>query len=139
MIITDETYSWEGWGGKLKLGSGSCRLRIYDLKKGDEKGLAHLRPIIIVVSDVPESTMSVKSCAGHIATSVTRDYDIDPNRMVWIEYCPSSTYGVRQENTIPERYEAVEFVWHDDKALHPKWRPLNPQLLDIVKELTEET
>ncbi len=139
MIITDETYSWEGWGGKLKLGSGSCRLRIYDLKKGDEKGLAHLRPIIIVVSDVPESTMSVKSCAGHIATSVTRDYDIDPNRMVWIEYCPASTYGVRQENTIPERYEAVEFVWHDDKALHPKWRPLNPQLLDIVKNLTAET
>lgn len=139
MIITDETYSWEGWGGKLKLGSGSCRLRIYDLKKGDEKGLAHLRPIIIVVSDVPESTMSVKSCAGHIATSVTRDYDIDPNRMVWIEYCPASTYGVRQENTIPERYEAVEFVWHDGKALHPKWRPLNPQLLNIVKNLTAET
>jgi hypothetical protein len=68
MVVYDEIYSWQGWGGKLKLGSGSCRLRIYDLERGIAKGLSHLRPIIIIVSDVPQSRMSIKSCAGHIAT-----------------------------------------------------------------------
>jgi len=138
MLIHDDIYSWEGWGGKLKLGSGSCRLRIYDLKKGGAAGLAHLRPIIIVVSDIPESRMSVRSCAGHIATSVTRDFRIDPHRMLWIEHYPTKVYGQDGKHVIPERYDIIEFVWHENKAIHPKWRPLNQQLLEIIKDLMSE-
>lgn len=138
MIIHDDIYSWEGWGGKLKLGSGSCRLRIYDLKKGSAKGLSHLRPIIIIVSDVPKSRMSVKSCAGHIATCVTRDFSIDHNRMLWVEHYPEKTYGAQGKHIIPERYESVEFVWHEDKAINPKWRPLNQTMMDVIRELTSE-
>ena len=73
MLIYDDIYSWEGWGGKLRLASGKCRLRIFDLKKGNKKGLAHLRPIIVIAADVPESRMSVRSCCGHIATCITKD------------------------------------------------------------------
>ena len=36
---------------------------------------------------------------------------------------------------IPERIEAVEFEWHDGKAINPKWRPLNPAMLELVREL----
>ena len=39
MLIYDDIYSWEGWGGMLRLASGKCRLRIFDLKKGNEKRL----------------------------------------------------------------------------------------------------
>ncbi|MCP4346637.1 MAG: hypothetical protein GY795_14065 [Desulfobacterales bacterium] len=138
MLIHDDTYSWEGWGGKLRLGSGSCRLRIYDLKKGSKKGLSYLRPIIIIVSDVQGSRMSVKSCAGHIATCVTKDFNIDPHRMFWVEHYPEKTYGVLGRHTIPERYESVEFVWHEDKAIKPKWRTLNPTMRNVVKQLTED-
>jgi hypothetical protein len=42
-------------------------------------------------------------------------------------------YGANDEYHIPERYDAVDFVWHGDKAMHPKWRTLKPPLLDIVK------
>jgi len=89
MLVHDDMFSWEGWGGRLKLGSGKCRLRIYDLKKDDKKGLMHLRPIIVVVSDVPGS----------------------------------------------EKFDAVEFTWHKDKAIQPKWRTLKPPLLDEIKKL----
>ncbi|WP_207681586.1 hypothetical protein [Desulfonema magnum] len=139
MLIHDDIYSWEGWGRKLRLGSGSCRLRIYDLKKTGAKGLAHLRPIIIVVSDVPESKMSVKGCSSHVATCVTREFNIDPHRMLWVEYYPAKTYGAEGKHFIPEKYDNVEFVWHDDKAIHPKWRPLNPQMQNVLKELMKGT
>ncbi len=138
MLIYDDIYSWEGWGGRLRLASGKCRLRIFDLKKHDKEGLAHLRPIIVIVSDVSESPMSVRSCSGHIATSVTREFNIKPHRMLFIEYYPQTVYGQRQEYMIAEKYDVVEFKWHQDKAIEPKWRTLKPPLLDMIKKLVAE-
>ena len=54
--------------------------------------------------------------------------------MIFVEYAPQSTYGVDGENLIPERFDAVEFTWHGDKALHPRWRALQQPLLDIVRK-----
>jgi len=137
MLIHDDIFSWEGWGGELKLASGRCRLRIFDLRKGDTKGLSHLRPIIVIVSDVSDSGMSIKSCAGHLATTITEDFHIDSARMLFVEYYPPVTYGEDGKNTIPERYEAVEFTWIENKAIQPKWRTLKEPLLRIVGELME--
>lgn len=138
MLVRDIIYSWKGWGGKLRLGSGMCRLRIYDLSKGDSKGIAHLRPIIAVVSDVPESKMSIRSCAGHIATMVSRDFHIDAHRMLWIEHYPVKTYGEKNERVIPESFEAVDFEWHEDNAIKPKWRTLKPPLLDEIANMVKD-
>jgi hypothetical protein len=33
----------------------------------------------------------------------------------------------------------VDFVWHDNKALHPKWKALSQPLLDTVAELVSMT
>ncbi len=138
MLTYDDTYHWKGWGGRMKLGSGRCKLRIFDLSKGSAKGVAHLRPIIVVVSDIPGGRMTIRSCAGHIATNVTKDFSIKPNRMVWIEHYPEKIYGIHGKHLIPEKFETVDFVWHEDKAIKPKWRPLNPNMRDIVKEQMEE-
>ena len=136
MLIYDDIYHWEGWGGKLKLGSGKCRLRIYDLKKGNEgKDLTFLRPIIVLVTDVPDSKMTVRSCASHIATGVVKNFKIDPSRMLWIEYYPMKSYGIKKLHYIPASFEVVEFTWYEDKAIHPKWRTLQPPVLDTVRNL----
>ncbi len=135
MLIYDDIYSWEGWGGRLRLASGKCRLRIFDLKERNKKGLAHLRPIIVIVSDVAESRMSVRSCCGHIATSITKEFNIKPSRMLFIEYYPETVYGEHREHVITEKYDVVEFNWHKDKAIEPKWRTLKPPLLDMIKEM----
>ena len=134
MLIHDDIFSWEGWGGALKLASGRCRLRIFDLRKGEPKGISHLRPIIAIVSDVPESGMSVKSCAGHLATKVVETFHIVHARMLFVEYYPAVSYGEKEEHTILERYEAVEFTWIENKAIQPKWRALKPPILDIVRK-----
>jgi hypothetical protein len=139
MIIHDDIFAWEGWGGKLRLGSGRCRLRIFDLRRKEGEKLAHLRPIIVVVSDVPDSPMSIRSCSGHIATSVTREFAIDPARMIFMEYYQPKTYGENDEHLIPERFEIVEFTWHEGRAFNPKYRALNPPLKDAILPLLRET
>lgn len=143
MLIYDDTYHWKGWGGKFQLGSGRCRLRIYDLRQSQEKGLIHIRPLVVVVNDTPGSQgsqgsqiqMSVRSCASHIATSVVKDFNIDKNRMLYIEYYAGKSYGAKKVHHMPERYEAVEFAWHEENAMHPRWRDLNPPLRDTIKHL----
>ena len=135
MLIYDDTYSWEGWGGALRLASGKCHLQIYDLKDDDRQGLAHLRSIIVIVSDVPDSRMSVRSCCGHIATCVTREFGIKPHRMMFIEYYPQTEYGEKKQHIIEEKYDLVEFKWLDEGAIEPKWRTLKAPLLDAIKAL----
>lgn len=140
MRIHDDIFHWEGWGGIFKLASGRCRLRIYDMSQGKPRGLMLLKPLIVVVSDLPGDpsalkSVSIRSCAGHIATSVTRQFHIDPNRMVFIEYYPPQTYGQQQEHTIAEKFDVVDFQWKDGRALHPRWRPLLPPLLDAVRSM----
>ena len=139
MLIYNDIFAWEGFGGKLRIGAGTCRLKIYDLRGSEKKGLAHLRPFIVVATDIPESRMSVRSCVSHIATSVAKAFKIDPQRMLFLEYYPEATYGRKNEKHIPERYDAVDFQWHGDKALHPKWRSVRPPMLDILRELMCET
>jgi len=137
MLIYDDIYSWEGWGGALRLASGKCRLRIFDLKDKDTSGLAHLRSMIVIASDVPDSRMSVRSCCGHIATSVTKEFNIKPHRMMFIEYYPQSEYGENREHIIEEKYDLVEFTWLDEGAIEPKWRTLKPPLLDTITALVD--
>jgi hypothetical protein len=138
MLIYDDIFSWEGWGGELRLASGECRLRIFNLEKEKANGLAHLRPVIIIVSDVPKSPMSVRSCSGHIATNVTKQFNIEPHRMLFIEYYAQNVYGEHQEHVIPEKYDVVDFTWHEGRAIEPKWRTLKSPLLDVIKQIVEK-
>jgi len=135
MLLYDDIFSWEGWGGKLKLASGKCRLRIFDLSKDTRPGVAYLRPIVVIVSDIADSPMTVRSCAGHIATKVTADFNIDPHRMLYLEYYPASVYGEHGEHRIEEKYDLVDFTWRGGKAIHPRWRPLKPPLLNIIQQM----
>ena len=75
MLIYDDTFFWEGFGGRLKLGSGKCHLKIFDLNKGDLKDIAHLKPIVVVASDLPDSKMTVRSCSSHIISTVVQQFN----------------------------------------------------------------
>ena len=147
MLIHDDIFEWKGFGGLLDLASGRCRLRVFDLTEtqGNGRGkVMPIKPIVVVVSDLPDhdthmKKVSVRSCTSHIATCVSRDFNIDPHRMVYLEYCPASIYGDHNQHQIPARLDVVDLEWHDGKALHPKWRPLNPPLCDVVMALIKDT
>jgi len=129
MLIYDDVFNWKGFGGKLKLASGKCRLKIYDLSKDQADSLVHLKPIVVIAIDHPDSKMTVRSCSSHIATMVSQEFHVAPSRMQFVEYYPPKTYGRDGKNVIPEIFEAVDFSWIDNLAMHPKLRPLAPPLL----------
>jgi hypothetical protein len=140
MMIHDDIFAWEGFGGVYQLAAGRCRLRILDLNKGEHGKVAHLKPMLVVVSDLPEDQkqlrkVTVRSCASHIATMVTQKFRIDPHRMTYVEYYPPSAYGDRRQHKIEAKFEAVDFTWFENKALHPRWRPLKSPLREVVSEL----
>ena len=139
MLIYNDIFAWEGWGGELRLASGECNLRIFDLEKDGTGSVAHLHPIIAIVSDIARSPMSVRSCTGHIATHVALKFNIDPSRMLYIEYYPQTTYGDQQQHIIPEKYDVVEFTWINDRAIEPRWRTLKPPVLDMIKEIVTQS
>ena len=141
MLLYNGLYHWKGWGGKLQLASGKCKMRIYDLTKGNKDGVVLLKPVVVVLTDEPRkkiNDMTIKSCASHIATLVTKQFSIDPERTLWVEYYPQVTYGKANTNVIYEKYEAVEFTWHKNTAISPKWRLLEPPLSDMVKDLEKQ-
>ncbi len=145
MLIHDDIFAWEGFGGVFHLAAGQCWLRLYDLSRGARPNVAMIRPIVAVVSDLPDEgtpnikKVTVRSCASHIATMVAQRFKIDPHRMTYVEYYPASTYGEHNQHVIEARYEKVDFSWHGDKALHPKWRPLPQPLLAMVVGLLTES
>ena len=133
-IIYDDVYHWEGFGGKLRLASGKCLLKIFDLGRGDSGGLVHLRPVVVVATDLADSKMTVRSCCSHIATTVARQQDISPQRMQFVEHYPETVYGEKIIKRIPQKFDAVELVWKKGVAMHPTWRPVKGSLLDFLKE-----
>lgn len=133
MLIYDDIFSWDGFGGKLKLASGKCRLKIYDLSGEQADGLLHLKPIIVIAMDHPGSKMSVRSCSSHIATMVIQTFQIAPSRMQFVEYYPQKTYGKEGKSLIPEIFEAVDFTWKENRAIHPRLRPPSPVLLKCLQ------
>ena len=143
MVVYDDIFEWEGWGGRLKLAKGRCQLKIYDLNRSDHKAILHLRPIVVVASDLPREGMmkgevSVRSAAGHIATVVSRKFNIDPQRMQFVEYTPCETYGKNNEYVIAAAYDAVEFTWQDGLTLFPRIGVLEASLLTLIAPLVEE-
>jgi hypothetical protein len=137
MLIYDGIFKWKGWGGKLGLGKGRCHLTIYDRTRGQDKGLSHMKPLIAIVRELPGNSVSVRALSGHIVTSVVEEFNLDPHRLLWIEYYPESTYGKDNEHVIAERYDAVEFSWEDGMAVSPRWETLKPPALDDVKAIAE--
>lgn len=143
MIIYDDIFAWEGWGGRLKLANGRCRLRIFDLRQARRDGVVPLRPFLVVASDLPREGMlkgevTVRSASSHIATVVCRRFRIEPQRMQFVEYTPAERYGQQGEYLIAAAYDAVEFTWREGLALFPRIKPLTPPLRDIVQRLVAQ-
>ena len=133
MIIYDGEYHWEGWGGKLRLGHGKCRLVIVDLPRSD--GTVRLKSHVVVTVDLSDSPTRIRNYGGHIATGVVAKFNIHPRRMIWVEYYPEERFGIANEKIIPERFDETEFEWVGAKALQPRWKPLAEPLLGQLKQL----
>jgi len=139
----DDIYTWNGWGGKLRLASGSCQLCVFHFAPDKKEKIKRLKQTIVIVQDILKKErafgeMSIRSCAGHIATSVTKEFNIKPNRMLWVEYYPETRYGTQGEKTIGEDFFLTDFEWSEGRAMNPKRRSPGPALTEQIKKILKE-
>jgi hypothetical protein len=99
-----------------------------------------MQPLVGVVKEIdPDNPISLRSVTSHIATQVTRNFNIDPRRLLWLEYAPARTYGGKTPRTLPGHLDVVDMNWVEGKAMIPKWRPLDEPLRSLVKDLISES
>ena len=55
-------------------------------------------------------------------------------RLQLVEHYTEKVYGEKTQQRIPQKFEAVELVWEQGLALHPKWRPVEGPLLDFLRD-----
>ncbi|MFP4446303.1 MAG: hypothetical protein ACLFPD_08670 [Desulfosudaceae bacterium] len=138
MVVYSGIYQWEGLGSPFGLASGKIRLWIFNLAESESNKVITLRPYIVVVSDLPAEKITVRGWAGPLAGFIAKKFSLNKDRLLWVEYYPPVQYGQRTIKHIPETFDAVEFTWKGQTAVLPRWRPLQPPLLDVVRELVHD-
>ncbi len=86
---------------------------------------------IVIATDIDKG-MSVTNACAEIANEVVRQYDVNPQRMIFIEqYRPG-----RPDQTT----DLVRFDFVDGKAFrHPNWTHIPPDDFKKMIEIAEET
>jgi hypothetical protein len=135
-FIFNDIFTWDGWGGLIRLAAGRCHLWLFDLRKvsGRPEGMIFMQPFVGVIQEIdPGNPVSLRSVTSHVATMVVRRFNIDPRRLLWVEYVPERIYGGQARRTVPEKLDQVELNWVEGKAMIPGWRPLDEPLRTLVK------
>ena len=129
MIVYDGTYRLQpdaGRGTKPRT-RWKCawRIRIIDLSAG-EPTVRHLKPTIVVANQTGSAT-SLSSCAEAVGRKISRDFNLDVKKVLWIEHMPSS----------PGQWHAAVFRqragFGPDISYSIQWRPLRPNEDDLIK------
>lgn len=86
---------------------------------------------IVIATDIDKG-MSITNACTEIANEVVRQYDVNPQRMIFIEqYRPG-----RPDQTT----DLVRFDFADGKAFrHPNWRHIPPEDFKKMIQIAEET
>ncbi|MGB3298592.1 MAG: hypothetical protein WBA76_10015 [Phormidesmis sp.] len=69
-----------------------------------------------MVSELPDNPgMSVTNAAGALAMQVCQYYEIEPQKLIWIEHYP-------EEPTHEETFDRVTFSFDSGRLADPQWR-----------------
>jgi hypothetical protein len=96
-----------------------CHLRIIDREFGQQ--------IAIVSVQNCEIGWFVPSQLEQLATHIVRMFQLDPDRLTWIERDPH--YASRPINT---EYSEVSFDWHQGIATNPKWKAIANKSVESI-------
>ena len=90
MIVYDGTYRWQGSTAARKRPiswwRSSYRLRIIDVSRG-ARDVVFLKPHMVLFADTGEGA-SATNCLPDLAKQICHDFNLDLNRVVWVEDRP---------------------------------------------------
>lgn len=114
--------------GFLGLGN-SYRLRIF---RTPEKDVV----IATELKDAPEKSTS--NAADKLATKVINEFEINPNRLFWIEHYPTLHFD---KSIKKEHFDSVTLQWNGKKFSNPEWKRIQKEEVEtlIFMKLPEES
>ena len=128
VLIYDGEYSWKGQSTAKKRPiswwRSSYRLRIVDVSR-DNPGIVFLKPHVVLFADTGEGA-SVTNCLPDLAKQICEDFELDLNRVVWVEDRPE----------IKERFRIAVFRpvarLGRDVFYQVAWRAAIPSELNLI-------
>lgn len=128
MIVYDGEYSWKGKAVRqerpISWWASSYHLKIVDLGRGSD-GVVYLKPVIAKIQDTGRGA-SVVNCLPELAKRVCNDFELDFNRVLWVEEVPSEGRPVKVA-----RFDPVASV-AGDVLYRTTWRPATAQEAAII-------
>jgi hypothetical protein len=108
--------------------SGECLIRVYELGSR----------VVVIATDLDEGP-SVTNAAEEIATQIVEQFNIDPERLIWVEHYPRKDTRAKPGTALGEEYDFVVFEWDGDHFRNPDWTYSNRlEIEELVGEVLEE-
>ncbi len=88
---------------------------------------------IVVITELPENRgMSVTNCCEFLAAYVANSFNVDPNKVVWVEHYP-------ERDGLDETFDLVELRWrhtaHGWTVIgRPRWAPSSAKFVRAYLE-----
>jgi hypothetical protein len=91
----------------------------------------HLRSRIVVVNQTGSKTC-LTSCTESIGKKISRDFDLDVSRVLWVEHFPNNQKQWLVAAFKPKSSFGPDFTYHI------QWRPIRPNEIDLIKPFISE-
>lgn len=129
MIVYDGPYRWKGSTASQKRPiswwRSSYQLRIIDVSRG-ARDVVFLKPHLVLFADTGEGA-SVTNCLPDLAKQVCEDFNLDLNRVVWVEDRPDDEHRFRVAMFRPVARLSGDVFYRVD------WRDAAPGELQMIE------
>ena len=128
MILYDGEYSWKGSVDRnerpISWWASTYHLKIVDLGRL-ANGLLYLKPVIVKIHDTGQGA-SVVNCLPELAKHICAEFELDLNRVLWVEEVPGDGADVQVACFEPVANVAGEPLYKTS------WRPGTPPEVDLI-------
>ncbi len=129
MIVYDGEYSWKGnttvKKRPISWWRSSYHLRVVDLSQG-APGVVFLKPHVVLFTDSGDGA-SVANCMPDLAKQICEDFNLDLNRVVWVEDHPEAKERFR----IAVLKQVARLG--GEAFYRVSWRPPGPREMDLIQ------
>ncbi|MFZ9739103.1 MAG: hypothetical protein ACO3EZ_13945 [Prochlorotrichaceae cyanobacterium] len=105
-----------------------CHLQIFrshhPLHTLINQNIVYVRNIILVTNMGFEMGWFIPNLMETLVNSVVREFNIDPQSLVWLEHYPAGDPQYHQELT-STGFSLVTFEWQSGQATNPRWANVN--------------
>ncbi len=119
MQIFEQFYECPVTGHESAIWQLKCHLWIIHHQLGQQ--------IAIVSVQNCEIGWFIPSQLEQLATHIVRTFQLDPDRLIWIERDPH--YASRPINT---EYSEISFDWHQGTATNPRWKAIACESVESI-------